>query len=134
MRTFVFALLLVAGAFTLSAADSGNDVVVVYNSRMPESKSLAEYYAQARSVPKDHVFGFSITTNEECSRFEFRDSLQTPLSKALEDTHLWHIGSVIVPASTNKARHVEWRVVQSKIRYLTLCYGIPLRITENPNI
>jgi uncharacterized protein (TIGR03790 family) len=101
---------------------------------MPESKSVAEHYAQARSVPKDHVFGFSVTTNVDISRFEFRDSLQTPLSKALEDTHLWHIGSVIVPATTNKARHVEWRVIQSKIRYVALCYGIPLRIQENPNI
>jgi uncharacterized protein (TIGR03790 family) len=47
---------------------------------------------------------------------------------------LWHIGSVIVPASTNKPRHVEWRVIQSKIRYLALCYGIPLRVGENSSI
>jgi uncharacterized protein (TIGR03790 family) len=130
---FVSALLL-ASALFLRAADSGNDVVVVYNTRVPESKEIAEYYAQRRAVPKDHLFGFSMTTNQEMSRIEFRESLQSPLAKALEDTHLWHIGSVIVPATTNKARHVEWRVTQSKIRYLTLCYGIPLRIGEASNI
>jgi uncharacterized protein (TIGR03790 family) len=127
-------LLLPVCALALRAADSGNDVVVVYNTRMPESKGVAEYYAQRRSVPKEQVFGFSMTTNEEISRIEYRDSLQRPLAKALEDTHLWHIGSVIVPATTNKPRHVEWRVTQTKIRYLALCYGIPLRIAEAPNI
>jgi len=108
--------------------------VVVYNTRVPESKGVADYYAQRRAVPKDHIFGFAMTTNEEMSRIEFRDSLQNPLAKALEDTHLWHISSTIVQATTNKPRHVEWRVNQSKIRYLTLCYGVPLRIGEAPNI
>ncbi len=134
MRKFLAAWMLAACALASRAGDSGNDVVVVYNTRMPESKSVAEHYAQARSVPKDHILGFAMTTNEEISRFEFRDSLQNPLAKALEDTHLWHIGSVIVPAMTNKPRHVEWRVIQSKIRYLALCYGVPLRIEENTSI
>jgi uncharacterized protein (TIGR03790 family) len=134
MRKLAFMCILAGFALSLRAADSGNDVAVVYNSRLPESKGVAEYYAQRRSVPKDHIFGFSMTTNEEMSRIEFHDSLQTPLAKALEDTHLWHIGSVIVQATTNKPRHVEWRVTQTKIRYLALCYGIPLRIAETPNI
>src|SRR5436309_492531 len=108
LRKFIFALLVAATGANLRAADSGNDVVVVYNTRVPESKGVAEYYAQRRSVPKDHIFGFSMTTNEEISRVEFHDALQNPLAKALEDNHLWHIGSTIVPATTNKARHVEW--------------------------
>lgn len=134
MRKQALVWMLAGCAFIARAADSGNDVVVVYNTRMPESKGVAEYYAQRRSVPKDHIFGFAMTTNEEISRVEFRDVLQTALSKAIEDAHLWHIGSQIVPATTNKPRHVEWRVMQSKIRYLALCYGVPLRIAEDPNI
>src|SRR5258708_6196029 len=134
MRKLALALLLNVWGLALRAGDSGDDVVVVYNTRVPESKGVAEYYAQRRSVPKEHIFGFSMTTNEEISRIEFRDSLQSPLAKALESSHLWHIGSVIVPATTNKPRHVEWRVTQTKIRYLALCYGIPLRIAEAPNI
>jgi uncharacterized protein (TIGR03790 family) len=132
-KLFLATILLVSGA-ALRAADSGHDVVVVYNSRMPESKNVAEYYAQRRSVPKEQIFGFAMTTNEEMSRIEFRDALQDPLAKMLEDKHLWHIGSTIVPATTNKPRHVEWRVTQSKIRYLALCYGVPIRIAEAPNV
>src|SRR5258705_11095017 len=100
MRKLALALLLTVCALALRAADSGNDVVVVYNTRVPESKGVADYYAQRRSVPKDHIFGFAMTTNEEISRVEFRDALQNPLAKALEDSHLWHIGSTIVPAPT----------------------------------
>src|SRR5690349_14345565 len=102
MKKLALALIAAGCAWTVSAADSGNDVVVVYNTRMPGSQGVAEYYAQRRSVPKDHIFGFAMTTNEDISRIEFRDSLQTPLAKALEDRHLWHIGSTIVPATTNK--------------------------------
>src|SRR5689334_21953390 len=134
MKKLFLATILLVSAAALRVTDSGKDVVVVYNSRMPESKGVAEYYARQRSVPKEQIFGFAMTTNEEMSRIEFRDALQDPLAKMLEDKHLWHIGSTIVPATTNKARHVEWRVTQSKIRYLALCHGVPLRILEDPNI
>lgn len=134
MKKIALAWMLAGYALAAHPADSGSDVVVVYNTRVPESKGVADYYAQRRSVPKDHIFGFSLTTKEEMSRAEFRDSLQIPLGKALEDKHLWHISSVIVPASTNRPRHIEWRVTQSKIRYLALCYGVPLRIAEAENI
>ena len=34
-------------------ADSGESVVVVYNSRMPLSKKVAEHYAEKRQVPSE---------------------------------------------------------------------------------
>jgi uncharacterized protein (TIGR03790 family) len=58
----------------------GDEVVVVYNSRVPESKAVAEYYAKARHVPPKQIYGFAMTTNEEMSRAEFNDSLQSPLA------------------------------------------------------
>src|SRR5215831_19368511 len=38
----------------------GTEVVVVYNSHLPESKALAEYYAQKRGVPPNQVLGFGL--------------------------------------------------------------------------
>ena len=29
---------------------------------------------------------------------------------------------------------MEWKVVESKIRYAVLCYGVPLRIEQDPNL
>src|SRR5438045_386475 len=75
---------------------SGDQVVVVYNTRVPESKSIAEHYALIRKVPKDQVVGLSMTKEEDIKRNDFRDDLQKPLAKLFADRGLWKIGSTIV--------------------------------------
>src|SRR5262245_34911613 len=47
----VYCLILVLGLVALRAAEPGEQVVVVYNSRVPESKVVADYYAVMRKVP-----------------------------------------------------------------------------------
>src|ERR1041384_3837962 len=61
------------------AAGRGDEVVVIYNSRMPESRELAYYYAQRRDVPTNQVFGFDLPTTEAIKRSEFHDGLPKPL-------------------------------------------------------
>lgn len=127
---------LCAGTATLRAQSTnpGDEVVVVYNRMQPESKALADYYAQRRHVPTNQVLGFEVSTNEEISRQQFRQSLQKPLAKALEDDHLWHIAAQMTHATSNQPAAVHWRVISSKIRYAVLCYGIPLKIAGDPNL
>ncbi|MGA3283374.1 MAG: TIGR03790 family protein [Verrucomicrobiota bacterium] len=111
----------------------GDEVVVIYNTRVPESKAIAEYYARMRQVPEKQIYGFTLTGNEEMSRAEFRDSLQEPLVEKLEADGLWKFAKRIVTA-TNGLMHVEYRVAESKIRYAVLCYGVPLKIAVDPNL
>lgn len=118
----------------LSVWAGGNEVVVVYNKDMPGSKSVAEYYAKARHVPKPQIFGFAMTTNEVMTRDEFRDSLQLPLARRLASTGLWQFGKVTNSTTNSGSLHVEQGVVASKIRYLVLCYGVPLKIAPDPNL
>src|SRR6267154_3106431 len=127
-------LLLVAASSSPGADSPGDEVVVVYNTRLADSKAVADHYAEMRQVPTNQVFGFALSTNEDMSRAEFHDSLQKPLAKLLEDKKLWHIASQIIHPTTNQPGGVEWKVVQSKIRYAVLCYGIPLRILKDPNL
>jgi uncharacterized protein (TIGR03790 family) len=101
---------------------------------MAESKAVAEHYAQARQVPQKQIYGFKLTTNEEMSRAEFRDSLQLPLAKKLEADGIWKFGAVTIPATNGQPARVEQRVVKSKIRYAVLCYGVPLKIAPDPDI
>jgi len=148
------ALIACAPILSVRAASAGDEVVVVYNTRVPESKAVAEHYAERRQVPPSQVFGFALSTNEEFSRTEFQDSLQLPLAKALEKNKLWHIAPQTIHvatnlpasnrASTNQADRVAHpadpvdgrapstrvakRVTESKIRYAALCYGLPPRI------
>jgi len=121
-------------AISLRAANPGDEVVIVYNTLVPESKEVADYYAERRQVPVKQIFGFALSTNEDMSRKEFRDSLQRPLAKALETRKLWRFGSHTVPATNSHPARVEQKVVQSKIRYAVLCYGVPSRILPDIEI
>jgi uncharacterized protein (TIGR03790 family) len=112
------------------ARGGGDEVVVIYNSQLPESKAVAEHYAAARAVPEDHVFGFGLTTNEIITRADFTDFLQKPLADRLEATGLWKFAEADMPALNGQAQAPASRVVQSKIRYAVLCYGVPLKIAS----
>jgi uncharacterized protein (TIGR03790 family) len=112
----------------------GDEVVVVYNSRVPGSKIVAEHYAQVRQVPEKQIYGFALTTNEEMSRAEFRDSLQLPLAKKIESGGLWQLATILYPGTNNQPERAIRKVVASKIRYAVLCYGVPLKIAADPDI
>jgi len=127
-------ILACAGAANLFAAGGGDEVIIVYNTAMPESRQVATYYAEKRQVPESQIFGFSLTTNEDISRAEFRDSLQRPLAKILEARGLWHVGPRRVPATASRASFEAQVVVHSRIRYALLCYGVPLRIEQVFNL
>ena len=109
----------------------GHEVVVVYNSAVPESKAVAEYYARARHIPREQLFGFPLPTGLDMSRGEFRADLQQPLADSLAAGGLWELGDVSVPYTNGVPKHVNHVVVRSKIRYLVLCYGVPERIAED---
>ncbi len=133
MKTLL-ALSLLFSIVTAIHAESGGDVIVVYNSRMPESKEVAEYYAARRHVPADQIFGFALPTTEEMTREEFSEKLQKPLAKALEAKKLWHIAPEIGPVTNAHSGHLIWKVQKSKIRYAIMCYGVPIRIGSNSGI
>jgi uncharacterized protein (TIGR03790 family) len=116
------------------AGAGGAEVAVVYNSALPESKQVADYYAQARQIPAGQLFGFPLTTELDMTRTDFATVLQKPLADALEDRGLWKMGDVVIPYRKGAPKHTEHRVIKSQIRYLVLCYGVPLRIREDNDL
>ena len=128
-----FTIALLAGMPNWASA-GGSEVVVVYNSRMPESKAVAEYYAKMRQVPRNQIYGFALTTNEQMTRLDFRDSLQLPLARDLEADGLWKIAKAKSPGGNGQPDRLVSRVVASKIRYAVLCYGVPLVIQADPDL
>jgi uncharacterized protein (TIGR03790 family) len=117
----------------LPPRNPGQETVVVYNSRVPESRGIAEHFALMRKVPIAQVVGLSLSSEDDISRQEFRDSLQQPLANFLADKKLWKMGPRAIPASTNEPAHTITNVLSSSVRYLVLCYGVPLRIAEDSN-
>ena len=130
MRLIIFLLILAP----LLTRAGGDEVVIVYNKRMPGSEAVADYYAKMRQVPQRQIYGFSLTTDETMSRDEFRDALQLSLARRLESDGLWQFGSVTNAGTNGEPPRVERRVVASKIRYLVLCYGVPLKIAPDPDL
>jgi uncharacterized protein (TIGR03790 family) len=129
LRTiFAFCLPVLAG---LTAFAGGEEVVVIYNSQMPASKAVAEHYAAARQVPAKQIFGFGLTTNESMTRADFTDLLQQPLAEKLAAAGLWKFAEVAIRDAKGRVETTEVRVVESKIRYAVLCYGVPLKIEPN---
>ena len=68
---------LAGGAARVAAAEPGDAVVVVYNSRLPESQQVAAHYAAVRRVPAGQVLGLDLPAGENMTRAEYREELAT---------------------------------------------------------
>lgn len=118
-----------------AAVNLGVEVVVIYNSQLPDSKKVAEHYADRRQVPRSQVFGFDLPTSEAISRKDYLEKLEQPLVKKLEQEKLFVFG----PATN---RYPDFkptdppvrRVVEASVRYAVLCYGVPTKIQSDPNL
>jgi uncharacterized protein (TIGR03790 family) len=135
-RLSILAVALVLGlpALPSQGIAGGDEVVVVYNSDLPESKELAEYYAARRNVPKSQVWGFSQPRHEIISRTEFRQTLQHPLLKKLESSKLWTFGTATVRGTNGELVRLDDTLLKSDVRYAVLCYGVPLTIAPDSTL
>ncbi|MDB6129166.1 MAG: hypothetical protein JWM04_273, partial [Verrucomicrobiales bacterium] len=115
------------------AAESGESVAIVYNSKMADSKSVAEYYAAKRGVPANQILGLPLPEIEAISRFEFKELLETPLRRWLESNDFLTFRSQTIPG-TNGQSSVHFVVKGAKVKYVVLCYGVPVRILNDPNL
>lgn len=109
-----------------AAAEPPPDVVVVFNTRMRDSRAVAEHYAQRRGVPERQVVGLALPETEAMSRADFRQRLEGPLRDALRGRGLMAWGEA--PGGDGRAPTV---VTQATFRHLALCYGVPVRISED---
>ncbi len=120
---------------SLHAASPGVEVVVIFNSRVAESKEVAQYYAQRRQVPLDQVFGFDLPTAEAMTRKEYLEDLEGQLFKKLEQGNLLTFGPATNKAPDAKAGDPAFRkVVGARIRYAVLCYGVPTKIQKDASL
>jgi uncharacterized protein (TIGR03790 family) len=126
-RILLISLIALQACLPVRAIDTGAQVIVVYNSAMPESRQVAEHYAAHRAVPNEQVFGLDLPKSETMSRAEFENDLERPLYKKLESTGLWKLRPASRPAEKGKTQPVEI-VGESKIKYAVLCYGVPVKI------
>jgi uncharacterized protein (TIGR03790 family) len=115
------------------ADDLAQRVVIVYNAEDPDSKPLADYYARKRGVPTNQICEISARVEDTMSRRAFNEKIRDPIWKFL--THQGFLQqeprTVMDPVL---GRIPSLATVSSKISYLVLMYGVPLRIDKDPNL
>jgi uncharacterized protein (TIGR03790 family) len=132
IRTALPAVLAFWSVASVRAAGAEADqVVVVYNERVPESREVATYYAGRRLIPTNQVFGFDLPVSETMTRTEFREQLQKPLFKALEKQRLITVRAEIKPATREHTGDATLKVVESRVRYIVPCFGVPVKIVRD---
>jgi uncharacterized protein (TIGR03790 family) len=129
-RTFLAGTLsAMALVAAVRGAEPGESVVLIYNARLPESKDVSDHYAARRNVPAGQILGLDLPTGETISRSEYRQQLQEPLLKFLEQNKLF-----VYPLAADGAEVKDLKPIAAKVRYAVLCYGVPLRIAEDPSL
>ncbi len=129
IRRIGCAVAFLATAIGVLAAGLGDSVVVVYNKNLRDSKKLAEYYAEKRAIPAKQLFAVDVSaTSEQMSRLEFREKIQKPLFAWLVREQLMTLPKQTRAETTNAAFRP---ITDARIRYIVLCYGIPLTIARD---
>jgi uncharacterized protein (TIGR03790 family) len=133
VRILVLIALVLASAVR-AATNGGEEVAVIYNRGVPESKQVAEYYAAKRGVPADHLIGLQLTSQQTASitRSEYNEKIALALIKELEEHNLATFKREAVPGG--KPSKWGYSVSSFKVRYLALCYGVPYYITRNKEL
>ena len=97
----IFSWFFIGTAFSLTP----DQVLVLANSRNPDSVRLAEYYMVKRGIPATHLLKLSLTDKESCSRETYDQDVLRPVREYLKKSGL-----------------------EKRIRCLVTIYGLPLRV------
>jgi uncharacterized protein (TIGR03790 family) len=121
--------------FTFPQGNPGDlpaHLLVVYNSRDPDSKSLAEYYAARRQIPAERVLGIDCSTQEEITRDQYEKTVREPIISYIYDKNWMTRRSVRVQIGS---RVLDLLVAtRNDIWAMVLMRGVPLRIASDPNV
>ena len=96
-----------------------DEVVIVFNEELAESKDLAKTYAKARGIPSDNLFGLKVPDTDEISRADFNSLIRDPL--AAEFLRRGWLTRKLEPGR-------GYRVTSSKPKVLVTMRGIPFKI------
>jgi len=99
--------------------------LVLFNTNDPDSVDLARYYASKRHIPADQVLGFNLPASEEITRADFNRTLANPLRKKMVEKKWWTL---------NTGSGGRLTVVDSRIRFVAIIRGVPLKISSDPSI
>ncbi len=106
---------LVGAAAPATQEELAEMTAVIYSTRNASSEILARHYIEARSIPAENVIGLDVPDKEIISRKEFNEAIARPLRQEMIGRGFWVLRD-------------DGHVIKTKIRFVALIYGIPLKI------
>ena len=125
------ALVLGTGPLRAAGDDPAARVVILANSRQPESVQLAEFYAAKRAVPLANIVALPLPETESITWRQFIDEVYQPLQD-----ELYRRGWIQGTASSllDRLGRKRYALTGHRISYLVVCRGVPLRIYNDPTL
>lgn len=136
LHVCVFFAIVVGVLSTCLAAGPGDwepakETVVIYNSKLPSSKALAEEYAELRNIPEERLVGLACSGEETISREAFEDSIREPLLRKFIKAKWWEMEKRDLIDPNGKVYGQSPQVVSSRVSVLVIMRGVPLRIARS---
>ncbi len=119
MKYCLLALLLAVLLDARAEQPLAASAIVLYNKNVPDSVSLATFYAEQRGIARDHLVGFDCSAEEEISREEYDATIANPLRDIFKERQWW--------TRHETPEHKE-SVTASTIHFVAVIKGIPLKI------
>jgi uncharacterized protein (TIGR03790 family) len=117
--------------FSRAMDDLAARVVILANSRQPESVRLAEFYAEQRAVPAANILALPLPEAENITWREFIDQVWQPVQDELLRRG-WIEGTT--SSLLDKLGRRRYAPASHRISYLVVCRGVPLRIYNDPTL
>jgi uncharacterized protein (TIGR03790 family) len=127
--TLLAAAIVSAVPANLQAASGPGNVVIVANRNSALSKSIAEYYARMRHVPRTHICYLNTSTQEHVSRHQYETEIEAPLARFLKslilvETTFYVVTTSEVPLIVDGGGSGMESEVSSVDSELTLLYSV----------
>ncbi len=106
-------------------------VVILANSRQPESVRLAGFYAEKRGVPAANIVALPMPEAESITWREFIDQVYQPLQDELYRRG-WIEGTAT--SLLDLLGRKRYALTGHRLSYLVVCRGVPLRIYNDPTL
>ena len=98
-------------------------VAVLFNTALPESRKLAEFYCAKRGIPLRNLVGLEMPVAADISRVQYEESILAPLRAEFDRKGWWQ---------RSKQADGKTMPVSNQIRVLLTVRGVPLRIQPSP--
>lgn len=124
-------LLLALTAARAADSDLAARLIILANSRQPESVALAHFYADSRGVPAANILALPLPETETVTWREFIDQVYQPVQD-----ELYRRGWIEGTASSlvDRIGRKRYAFSNQNISYLVTCRGVPLRVANDPTL